>query len=185
MDIPFSQENFGGEFGGNRDPEYLAVNPNGVVPTLIDEGNAIWESNTILRYLCNSRGPTSLYPQDPIDRAMVERWMDWHLAALNKFMSQLYIGIVKTPEAERDLQALDRARMESQRCFALLDDALAQNSYLAGDAFSLADIPCGIMVYRWIALGFARDSEQPNLRRWADRLAERHAYRKNVMVGLG
>ena len=82
LDIEFERVDVGGPFGGNRDPEYLAMNPNGLVPTVKDGDLVMWESNTICRYLAATRNGEHLYPRDPAARTHVERWMDWQLAVI-------------------------------------------------------------------------------------------------------
>src|SRR5438034_8862245 len=75
LDLPFERVDLGGPFGGNRDPEYLQLNPNGLVPTVKDGDLVMWESNTICRYLASTRDGERLYPRDPVARTHVERWM--------------------------------------------------------------------------------------------------------------
>ena len=110
LDIEFERVDVGGPFGGNRDPDYLAMNPNGLVPTVKDGDLVMWESNTICRYLAATRNGEHLYPRDPAARTHVERWMDWQLAVIGGPMGQLLFGLVRsTPEA-RDAGAIDAAR---------------------------------------------------------------------------
>ncbi len=89
LGLPFERIDAGGAFGRTKEPDYLAKNPNALVPTLEEEdGFVLWESNSILRYLCNTRpGGAALYPQAPRERADVERWMDWQLSAVNAPMT--------------------------------------------------------------------------------------------------
>ncbi len=102
LDLEFERVDVGGPFGGNRDPEYLAMNPNGLVPTVKDGDLVMWESNTICRYLATTRNGEHLYPRDPAARTHVERWMDWQLAVIGAPMGQLLFGLVRsTPEDAR------------------------------------------------------------------------------------
>jgi glutathione S-transferase len=83
LDLPFERIDLGGPFGGNRDPEYLQLNPNGLVPTVKDGDLIMWESNTICRYLASTRNGERLYPRDPAARTHVERWWigNWRWSA--------------------------------------------------------------------------------------------------------
>ena len=80
--VPYTREDYGRQFNNTQTPEYLALNPNGKVPTLVDGDTVIWESNTILRYLAAKHAP-QLTGATPAERTEVERWMDWLLAAVN------------------------------------------------------------------------------------------------------
>src|SRR6185312_485743 len=102
LDIRFERVDWGGPFGGNKDPAYLAMNPNGLVPTVEDDGLIIWESNTITRYLCVTRGGAHLHPPDPAQRTRVERWMDWQLQSLAAPLSALLFGYYRLPAEQRD-----------------------------------------------------------------------------------
>src|SRR5205814_6551104 len=107
--IPFDRVDHGGPFGGNRDPEYLKLNPNGLVPTVIDGDLVMWESNTICRYLASTRNGERLYPRDPAERTHVERWMDWQLAVVGAPMGQLLFGLVRTNPVARDRASIEAA----------------------------------------------------------------------------
>src|ERR1043165_3638596 len=83
LDLPFERLDVGGPFGGNRDAEYLRLNPNGLVPPVHDGDLMRWEANTICRYLCSvTSAGDRLYPRAAGDRTHVERWMDWQLAVI-------------------------------------------------------------------------------------------------------
>ena len=180
MRLPFQQEDYGGPFGKTRTPEYLRLNPNGTVPTLIDGEAAIWESNTILRYLANKYSATSLYPQDAGERSVVERWMDWQIGSLSPAFRPLFIALVRDRRALADVQALVGSTAPS---FKLLDSALDENAFLAGKQLTLADIAAGPMVYRWYTLGLGQD-DTPHLRAWFERLCARPGFREHVMIAL-
>ena len=110
LDLPFERVDVGGTFGGNRDPEYLALNPNGLVPTVKDGELIMWESNTICRYLASTRNGERIYPRNPAARTHVERWMDWQLAVVGPPMGQLLFGLVRTKPEARDPAAIEAAR---------------------------------------------------------------------------
>lgn len=180
--LPNERLDVGGAFGGNRDADYLQLNPNGVVPTLIDGDHVVWESNTILRYLGNSRGE-ALYPGQSTRRSEVECWMDWQLGTLNNGITPLFQSIARTPEDQRRPELTEQHRAATARWMSLLDAALAQREFVAGPALSLADIALGPSVYRWFELPVERP-KQLHLRAWFDRMAQRPGFRAHVMVGL-
>ncbi|MEE8536231.1 MAG: glutathione S-transferase family protein [Kiloniellales bacterium] len=176
LGLAYEREDYGRQFGNTEDEAYLALNPNAKVPTLVDGGTIVWESNTILRYLCAKAG-SDLLPADPAARSQAERWMDWQLASINP----LYMGIFresKKPADERrpDLQADGDALAEQ---LAILDGQMAGRDWVAGDAMTVADVCLGPIVHR--CLGFP--VELPafgNVGRWHDRILSRDAFRKAV-----
>jgi glutathione S-transferase len=174
----------GGAFGRTRDADYLAMNPNATVPTLVmPNGFTLWESNTILRYLCRTQpGGNALYPEAAEARADVERWMDWQLAVLGEPMRVIFWTFVRTPEAERDLPAAARARDSAERLWRMVEARLGETGFIAG-GFSIADIVLGCFVHRWFALPVARP-DMPVLRGWYERLLHRPAYRAHVAQPL-
>ncbi len=187
LGIAHERVDAGGPFGRSKEPFYLAMNPNARVPTIEDgEGFSTWESNSILRYLCNSRAPGhALYPAEAKPRAHVERWMDWQLASLGPPMTTVFFTYVRIPEPERDMAATARARDEAKALWGIVDRQLAAGGpYLCGEALTLADIALGPYLHRWFALPIAR-ADLRALRGWYDRLLERHAgFRNHVAVAL-
>jgi glutathione S-transferase len=184
MEIAYEREDFGGEFGGNRSPEFLRLNPNGVVPTLIDGEAVIWESNTILRYIANRYGPTPLYPIDSIARGACERWMDWQLGTLNLCMTPLYVALIRTTPDKRDTAAIGRNVERARELFAILDRALADRRFLAGHAMTLADICIGMFVYRWFELEIEQGAKIPHVERWFAEIMARSGFQQHVLIGL-
>lgn len=181
---PCSRVDLGGQFGGNKEADYLAKNPNGVVPTLIHGDTVVWESNTILRYLANRFGVNALYPVDLVARAWVERWMDWQLSSLGPANTVLFQSIIRTPAAQRRQDVIDEARERNESLFGLLDQSLAQSKYLGGASFSIADIAIGPLAHRWMALPVERPPHH-NFQRWYDLLCEREAFHEHVIrIGL-
>jgi glutathione S-transferase len=181
--IPFEREDVGGPFGKNREPEYLAMNPNGLVPTVIDDGFTMWESNSIVRYLA-AKSESPLYPADLQQRSLMERWMDFELSKVSRFMVTVFIGLTRTPPEERDHDAINAAIASWTDAMLIMDRHLANQDYLGGSAFSIADIPLGPITYRWLNMGFERPAA-PNVEAWYQRLGERAAYREHVMIPLG
>ena len=184
--LTYDRRDVGGAFGGNDQPWYLAMNPNGVVPTIDDAGYLLWESNSIVRYLAASYGPPGFWPTDPKPRGSAERWMDWQISTIQTGMTVLFWGLVRTPAEKRDLAAIEAARKATATLWARLDGHLAGNAFVAGSDFTIGDIPVGAMAYRWLNLPFRRDDlpELGHLRAWYDRLATRPAYRRHVMIAM-
>ena len=179
LDIPFERTDWGGPFGGNQDPEYLKLNPNGLVPTVIDGDLVMWESNTICRYLATTRNGERLYPRDPVERTHVERWMDWQLSVVGPPMGQLLFGLVRTKPEARDHAAVEAARRRALAAWTIIDDELTDRPYLAGSELSLAEIVLGTQIYRWFAFPIERP-ELGNLRTWYDRVRQRPGFKSHI-----
>jgi glutathione S-transferase len=184
--LPYERQDVGGAFGGNDQAWYLAMNPNGVVPTIDDDGFVLWESNTIVRYLAAHHAAGTLWPTDARARAEAERWMDWQLSTIAEGMRILFWGWVRTPEEKRDYAAMEAARTATSRLWARLDAHLATRPYVAGDRLTVGDVPVGCMAHRWMVLPFRRDDlpELPHLKAWYNRLLGSSAYARNVAQPL-
>lgn len=183
LDIAFERVDVGGPFGGNQDNEYLALNPNGLVPTIQDDGLVLWESNTICRYLAATRGGERLYPAAPAPRAYVERWMDWQLSTIGPPMGQLLYGLIRTTPEARDHAAIEAARRKALTAWTIVDDALDGSPFLAGDGLTLAEIVMGTLVYRWHAFPIERLPLR-RLRAWYDRMRERPAFKTYIEIPI-
>jgi glutathione S-transferase len=180
--VPYEQEDLGGSFGGNDAPEFLARNPNGLVPVIEDDGVVLWESNAIVRYLAGKHGYGTLSPADPARRAVADQWMDWQQTVVAPTMSPIFWGLVRTPAAERDLPAIERAIQRAYPVWGILDAHLSRHLYVAGE-FSMGDVPLGPHVHRWLRLVTNRPS-MPHLEAWYQRLTQRPPYRKHCMGPL-
>ena len=179
--LPYERIDAGGAFGRTNPPEYRAMNPTGLVPTLQDGDFSLWESNAILRYICDAHAPgTPLWPQSPRVRANIDRWMEFH-HTLVRPQTVIFLGLVRSPPEQRDMAAIAQAAKEAARYWAILDSVLAHHAYLAGDALSLADIVWGPNLHRWFFFAIERP-EAPHLRAWYERLLERPAYRQHIAV---
>ncbi len=185
LQLAFVQEDYGGAFGKNNEPAYLALNPNGVVPTLIDDDLVLWESNTIVRYLASKYGAGQLYPTEPRQRALCERWMDWQLANMATAITPLFVQLVRTPPDKQDATKIEQAAQTTQRRFTVLDRYLTGQPYLNGDSLSLADIVLGMFAYLWFEMPVQRGEELPNVEDWYQRLRKRPPFQKHVVaIGL-
>ena len=180
LGLPYRREDVGGPFGGTDTPEYRAMNPNGVVPTLVEGDFVLWESNAIIRYLCAANAPGSpMWPDDVRARASIDRWMDWQQTTLMRPQSTVFHGLVRTAPERRDHAAIGAAAAEAARCWTLLDGILSRVSYVAGPVLTLADIALGVQAHRWFSFDMARPP-QPHLRAWYDKLLLRPAYALHV-----
>jgi glutathione S-transferase len=180
LSLPYDRIDVGGAFGKTDTPEYRAMNPTGLVPTLQEDHFTLWESNAILRYLCAAHAPDSpLWPQELHARANIDRWMDAQQTVLNRSMTILFWGLVRTPPEKRDDAAIKQAVIDTARVWHMVSAQLAHHAYLAGDALTLADFPWGPHLHRWFSMKFDRP-EVPHLRAWHDRLLERSAYKGHL-----
>lgn len=180
MGIACERIDIGGSFGKNREPAYLAMNPNGLVPTLEeDDGFILWESNSILRYLAAKHQAAVLEPKDLRTRALAHKWMDWQLSVLGPAITPVFWGMVRTPPEKRDQAAIDAGKKKTADAVKMLDDQLGKSTFLAGDAFSYGDIPAGIMVRRYRDLVPERPRFD-NVERWYQAIAARPAFDQHV-----
>jgi glutathione S-transferase len=180
LGLPYRHVEAGGAAGGLDTPAFLAMNPHGRIPVLVDGAATLWESHSIVRYLAANYGPGSLTAEAPLERALAERWMDWAQTTLQPDFMTLFWSFYRTPEAQRDGAQIEAAALRCAAHFARLDAQLAVRPFLAGARFSIADIPAGTALYRYFEMGIAV-AELPQLRAWYARLAERPAYREHVM----
>jgi glutathione S-transferase len=171
---PYAREDYGRQFN-NTGGDYLKLNPNGKVPTIVDGDLVVWESHTILRYLAAKHGKTDLYPTDLAARTEVERWMDWLLASLNYQYVQVFKDS-KKPEAERaPTFAADAKELAAQ--LELLDKAMTGKAFVAGNTFTLADIVLGPIVHRCLDFPIQLPA-LTTLRAWRDKLKEMPSFKK-------
>jgi len=183
LGLDVERKDIGGQFGGNDTADYLEKNPNGRIPTLIDNGFVLWESNSIVRYLCQTYGRESWQPTDPKVAALANQWMDWYLTTLHAPMTTLFWGLIRTAPEDQDWTAINKAAEDSAQIWSILDSHLADREFVTGGELTMGDIPVGCAAYRWHCMDFQRP-ELPNLERWWDRLNVRPAYREHVMLPL-
>jgi glutathione S-transferase len=185
LGLPHEHVPVGGDFGGLDDPAFRAMNPHGKVPVIADGEVVAWESHAILRYLAAAHGADRFWVTDPAARAPVDGWMDWAQTALQTaFLSGVFWGWYRTPEAQRDEAAVARALDQTARCLNLFDAQLADRPFVVGETLSLADIAIGAHLYRYFELEIERPA-LPRLQAWYERLRARPAYREHVMVPFG
>jgi glutathione S-transferase len=183
LGIGYERVDVGGAFGGLDTPEYLGMNPNSRIPVIEDDGFVLWESNTIVRYLADKHAHGTLYPASAKERSDAERWMDWQICHILPGLVTLFFGLIRTPARDRDMKAIEEARVRTEGFWRILDAHLADRTFVTGGTFTMGDIPIGAFAYRWLALPIERPA-LPHLDAWYQRLAARPAYRKNVMLPL-
>ncbi|NBB11636.1 glutathione S-transferase family protein [Pseudomonas sp. SLFW] len=174
----------GGAFGLNDQPDYLAKNPNGVVPMIEDGDFVLWESNAIVRYLTAQYAPDSaLHPSDPKARAQADKWMDWTTSTFAGPFRTVFWGVLRTPADQQDWMQINLAKGTVEGLLRIVDETLAHQPWLSGDAFGMGDIPLGSFIYAWFEMPIER-AELPHLKAWYERLQQRPAFRKAVMTAL-
>ncbi|MBN9049529.1 MAG: glutathione S-transferase family protein [Rhizobiales bacterium] len=180
LGLPNERIDAGGAFGQTKDPQYLAINPNALVPTLVDGDFTLWESNSIVRYLAARHDDNRrLEPADLQVRARAQMWMDWQLSVLQPSQRDLFWGLIRTAPDKRVAAAIDASRAKNTNAMAMLDAQLARTTYVAGDAFTYGDIPVAINAYRYWAL-VPDHPPLPHARRWYDTIAARPAFAAHV-----
>lgn len=159
-------------------PAYRKMNPTGLVPTIDDDGFQLWESHSIVRYLCAKHSAGTLWPTDLRARADAERWMDWAFT-FQGAMRNVFWGLIRTPPEKRDLKAIEDGCKKSAELAGMLDKVLSDRPYVAGAAFTIGDIPIGCEVQRWMRVPIERASF-PHVEAWFERLRQRPPFVKIV-----
>jgi glutathione S-transferase len=176
LPLPFEREDWGAGFKPTASPEFVALNPNALVPVIQDGDFVLWESNAIIRYLANRYDGESLYPADPQQRARVDQWIDWQSADLNLSWVYAFLGLVRQSPAHRDPDEIQRSIKSWTARMAILNGQLeATGAYVAGKQFSLADIPVALSVNRWFNTPFERP-DLPAVADYVARLADRPGF---------
>ena len=184
MGLPYAREDWGSGYRDPGSPEFLALNPNGLVPVVVIDDFVLWESNTILRYLAASYGASELLPVAPRDRALVEKWMDWQATELNSSWRYAFQALVRNNPTFADPAEIDASVRAWSRNVRILDAQLAATPYVAGDRFTLADVPIGLSVNRWFMTPIPERPDYPAVSAYYDRLSHRPAYMRHGRNGV-
>jgi glutathione S-transferase len=164
-------------FGRNHDPDYLAMNPNARVPTLVDGDFVLWESNSVMRYLVLAYGKGSpIYPEAPKLRAGVDRWLDWTLSTLQPVDRPVFWALVRTPPEKRDMTAIQKDADAEAEVWRVADAQLASRRFIEGDDFTIADIALGAYARRWFGVEGISKPKLPDLERWFAQFADRPGF---------
>lgn len=181
--LPYAREDWGRGYRPTSEPEFQKVSRFGVVPVVDDGGFVLRESNTIVRYLAAKHGRTDLYPADLKTRAGIEAWMDWGATDLYFGIRPVFMGLIVKNPVYMDQKVIDAGIAEWTRTMQILEQSLAAGGpHLMGDAFTIADIPVGLVVNRWFQIPFAKPA-LPAVARYYDKLAERPAYKAHGRNG--
>jgi glutathione S-transferase len=170
--LDFQRTEAGGLFGVVRTPDYIRLNPNSLVPVIDDDGYVLWESNSIVRYLCAKHSPGKMYPAELRERFDAERWMDWQQTTVNRASRDGFWQLIRTPADQRNPALIAESNAAVESLMAILDAHLATREFMLGSRFSIADIPLGCEAHRWFGLPQARHS-RPHVERWFANLRAR------------
>jgi len=187
LKLPYQRIDAGGKFELNKEnPEYLKLNPNGLVPTLDDHGFLLWESNSILRYVARKyqkAAAMQLISDDLQTQALQEQWMDWVHYSLSACMNPLFIQLIRTPKENQNHELIETSRKTAISLWTLLNNHLEGRNYVVGETMSVGDIPLACYAYRWFNLNIERPS-LPNLERYYKQFTTRESYQQHVMIPL-
>jgi len=181
LGLQYERVDAGMQYGVVNTPEYRKLNPNGLVPTIDDDGFVLWESHAIVRYLSAKHGAGTLWPADVRVRADADRWMDWTTSTFSVPYRPVFWGLVRTPPEKRDTKAIEEGAKKCGELLGMVDAVLAKRSFLAGEQLTMGDIPLGCFVHPYLTLPIERPA-LPNVAAWYQRLLERPGYRKWIAV---
>ncbi|WP_425999530.1 glutathione S-transferase family protein [Caulobacter sp. DWR1-3-2b1] len=184
LGLAYDREDWGMGYTPTDRPEFLALNPNGLVPVLIDDQGPLWESNTICRYLAHRHGGGALLPADPRGRARVEQWMDWQATELNGTWRFAFLALARKTPGFDDPARIEASAAAWNKAMGILERQLeTTGAYAAGETFSLADVVLGLSTHRWVATPIDH-ADLPAVRAYYDRLRERGAFLPHALVSV-
>jgi len=183
LGLAYERVDAGMQYGVVNTPEYRKLNPNGLVPTIEDDGFVLWESHAIVRYLGAKHGAGKLWPTDLRARADADRWMDWATATFAVPYRPVFWGMVRTPPEQRDMKAIEEGAKKCVELLGRVEPLLGRRPFLGGDAFTMGDIPLGCHIHPWLTMQIDRPV-MPNIEAWYRRLCERPGYLKYVKLPL-
>jgi len=189
LDLAYERIDAGMQFGKNNEAPYLAMNPNGRVPTLVDGDYVLWESNSVMRYLCTAYGQgtgegtgagsvkgSPIYPASPKARAGVDRWLDWTLSTLQPVVRPVFWALVRTAPEKRDMVAIQKDVDAEAVVWRIVEAQLATRRFIEGDQFTIADIALGAYARRWLGVEGVTKPNLPNVERWFAQFAARPGF---------
>jgi glutathione S-transferase len=177
LGLPYALEPWGADYRDTHTPEFLALNPNAMVPVIVDGDAVLWESNTICRYLAGKHGRDDLLPREPLARARVEQWMDWQGDNLNNSWRAAFLGLVRHSPAHQDPGAIAASAASWNHYMGILERQLEKaGEHVVGPAFTLADIGLGLSVNRWFMTPI-QHAALPHVQAYYDRLTDRAGFR--------
>ena len=189
LDLAYERIDAGMQFGKNNEAPYLAMNPNGRVPTLVYGDYVLWESNSVMRYLCTAYGQgtgegtgagsvkgSPIYPASPKARAGVDRWLDWTLSTLQPVDRPVFWALVRTAPEKRDMVAIQKDVDAEAVVWRIVEAQLATRRFIEGDQFTIADIALGAYARRWLGVEGVTKPNLPNVERWFAQFAARPGF---------
>ena len=184
LNVDFEHEpEYGGTFGRTKEPDYVSLNPNSLVPTIIDDDFVLWESHTIIRYLGATYGQGTLWPTAPRARALSEKWMDWNQSRLDNAYFPAFYELIRTPPADRNKSTIENAVKTTSKLLIILDNALSETGFVSGERLTIGDIVFGPTLHRWFNLNIERPA-LPAVTEWYQLMLQRPSYEKYVAVEL-
>ena len=180
LGLEFERIDAGGAFGITKTPEYIAMNPNSVVPTLVDGEFTLWESNVVVRYLCAKHALGHLYPVDLQERFNAERWMDWQQTTFSPSGRDAFWQLIRIPEPERDMQKVAASISSTEILLDRFEAHLSTTEYVAGSKLTMADIPMACEIHRWFGLNIPSKT-RPYIEAWYAKMLARPGS-KNVLT---
>jgi glutathione S-transferase len=184
LNVPYERIDAGMQYGVVNEPPFRKMNPNGLVPVIEDGGAVIWESNAIVRYLGAKYGKGTLWAEDPAERAQSDKWMDWCATVYWPPMREVFWGLIRTPPEKRNPELIETSRKKAAEVLKILDAALADRDYIAGNQLTIGDIPLGTISWRWFGIADLERVPLPNVEAWFKRLSQREAFKKSVLLPL-
>ena len=159
LGISYVREDWGLPIRDPHDPAFLALNPNALVPVLVeDDGFVLWESHAVMRFL--AEGAEKLIPGDVRGSARMQQWLDWQQTELVAAWAYAYRALGRRMAGFDDQAQIDRSIASWVKRMSILEAHLAGRDYVAGDGFSLADITLGVAVHRWFGTPFEKSRLQ-------------------------
>jgi glutathione S-transferase len=183
LGVEYERIDAGAAFGRVKDADYLALNPNGLIPTLEDEGAVLWESNAIVRYLYAKYGTHPAQPNDLALRARADGWTDWYSSTFWSNVRPLLVQLIRTAAPARDQALIESSREAAARASQILERELSKKPYLAGDHFNFGDLPVAAAAQRWFNLPIERP-KLPAVEAWYGRVKERPGFKRWVDLPL-
>jgi glutathione S-transferase len=183
LKLAYIRHDAGGAFGVVKTPEYIAMNPNSLVPVLIDGDLVLWESNTIVRYLAAKYGAGSLWDADPGQRALSDRWMDWNSISLYPKLHMAFWQSVRTAPENRDQAAIDASVAATEPAMDILEAHLARKAFLMDGQVTVGDVALAPCVFRWLNMPVARKA-RPVAEAWVGRLRARPGWDKALLLPI-
>ncbi len=181
LDLPFKRETVGGSFGGNREADFLRMNPNGLIPVILDGDVTMFESNAIVRYLSARYRAGVLRPAEPKALALAEQWMEWQQSTFSPPVSTIFWNMARLPPAQKNTAAVVEAEKQVRAALLIADRHLAKHDWFAGDNFSFGDIVMGVMYWRYLGVS-ASVIDVPHLQDWCEAIKKREAFREHVKL---